>query len=111
MCSIQTIVSPAFLQKLDSVHQLRGFHIGQAAGDLVEQQRGGAHAQRPRHLQPFAIEEAKAGGATVRETHHAGRLKRFQCEIVGFLGLVSAAVGSRHKTFSKTVMPRKGCGI
>jgi hypothetical protein len=49
----------------DGLDQFMTFGLGQAAGDFVEQQRAWPGGERARQLQPFAVEQRQASGATV----------------------------------------------
>ena len=50
---------------LDQRDQRAAFVLGQAAGDLVEQQHARAGGERAGQLQPLAVEQREAAGAAV----------------------------------------------
>ena len=61
---------------LDRVDQLAHLGLGEAAGDLVEQQHRGLRRQRPGQLEALAVEQGQRAGADVGLVEHAGLLER-----------------------------------
>jgi len=49
----------------DQRHQRRAFMLGQAAGDLVEQEHARLRGQSARELEPLAVEQREAAGKLV----------------------------------------------
>ena len=62
MCSIHTIDTPVARMPRDRVDQLEHLGLGQAAGDLVEQQQRRLRRQRPGQLEPLAVEQRQRAG-------------------------------------------------
>ena len=85
MCSIQTIAMPRALQLADRLDELVRLRVGQAAADLVEQQHRRVGRERPRELEPLAVEQPERLGAAVGE--------RRACRSVSSAS-IAAAVGS-----------------
>ena len=65
MCSIQMMVDSAAVDFPDGFDQFEAFALGQAAGDLVEQQQVGIGGKRARHLEPLAFEQGERAGERV----------------------------------------------
>ena len=110
-CSIQIIVTPRALMRLQLLDQLLRLVLGEAAGDLVEQQQLRPRRQRARQLEPLAVEQRQAAGRLVG-VRAAGRSARSTSRAVcqasrsGCPPPKQAAV----TRFSNTVMSPKGCG-
>ena len=63
MCSIHTIDTPVARMLADRVDQLEHLGLGQAAGDLVEQQQLRLRRQRPGELEALAVEQRQRAPA------------------------------------------------
>ena len=79
--------------------------------DLVEQQHAGSGRERPRQLEPLAVEQAEALGAAVGEVEQAAQLEHLDAAVVGGAARAGRRPWRRPtKTFSNTVMPPNGRG-
>ena len=67
------MASAAPLELEDDVDEFARLGVGQAAADLVEQQRRGAGGERAGEFEALAVDEAKRLGAAVGDAGHAGR--------------------------------------
>ncbi len=112
MCSIQTIATPAAVHLADRRDELVGLGIGQAGADLVEQQHHRAGRERPRQLEPLAVEQAEAlGRAGWRARSRPQSSSTSMQRVVGVLAAQAAAGRrARRSTFSNTVMSPNGRG-
>ena len=65
MCSIQTMVTPVGPELLDLLDEVLDLGLGEAAGDLVEEQELGVGGQSPGQFQALAIEQGERTGQEV----------------------------------------------
>ena len=61
-----------FLDVLHQFHQLQAFSFGEAAGDLVEQQKPRRARQCARQFEPLAAEKIERAGAAIGNGEEAG---------------------------------------
>ena len=112
MCSIQTIGDAAPLELEDDVDQFARLGVGQAAADLVEQQRRRAGRQRAGEFEALAVDQAERLGAAVGDAGHAGRRQSTRRRARRLRrGRAPPPWRAAAKTFSNTVMPENGRGI
>ena len=92
-------------------HMRLGF--GEAAGDLVEEEKPRRGGERAGELQAFPLEQRQRAGAPVGERQEAGVGRGCRRRLST---IVVAPAGGRRRSratsrFSKTVRFTKGCGI
>ncbi len=102
MCSIQTMVTPAGADAADGVDQLVALALGQAAGDLVEQQQTRLGGERARQLQALALEQRQRAGAAVGARQQAGALEHVGAEVDRRRARVAARRAPRRPAGSRT---------
>ena len=69
------MVRPPRVDGADRLDQLVRIRLGEAAGDLVEQQQARIGGERARHFQPLAVEQRQRAGETVGLGGKAGLLQ------------------------------------
>ena len=112
MCSIQTIETPPRANVADQLDQRRAFVLGQAAGDLVEQQHARRGGERARELEPLAVEQREAAGRPVRLVGEAALLEQLDAARIDVALALAAAEGRPPPPGSRTRSCRlNGCGI
>ena len=94
-CSIQRMVTPAWRDVADGGDQFEALALGQAAGDLVEQQKPRRRRERARHLQPLALEQRQRAGERVGALDADPSRSRISPQDCGDLALRSAAAVDR----------------
>ena len=98
-------------QLADRLDQLARLGVRQAGADLVQQQHDRVGRERPRQLEPLAVEQAERLRAAVGGVEHAADLERVDATA----RRRPRACARRRRspptnTFSKTVMPPNGRG-
>ena len=82
-CSIQTIETPLRLTSRDQLDQRVAFALGQSAGDFVEQEHARIGGERPRQLQPLAVEQRQAAGAAVGFAGKPAAFENIHAALIG----------------------------
>ena len=112
MCSIQTIEMPSRAKLVHRLDQLLHLRLGQAACDLVQQQHAGPRGERPRELEPLALEQRQRARQRVRPVERAAsRSSASTQRLRTFRPLLPRAVVAPTSTFSYAVRPPNGRGI
>ena len=104
------------VDRLDGGDQLVDLALGEAAGDLVEQQHPRLRGQGPGQLQALALEQGEARRpVTLALREHAGALERLDGRRLATAPAAPRRPGEPKvlptSTFSNTVSPRNGWGI
>ena len=102
MCSIHTMVTPEFLICLISSTSSRAFGFGQAAGDLVEQEKPRRARERARQFEPLAAQQIERAGAAVGEGDEPGALENVAAGVDHLRFALAAAVDARRPEGSRT---------
>jgi hypothetical protein len=71
--------------------------LGQATGDLIEQQQPRAGGKRSRHLQPLALEQGQGPGRHIGAGDEPGLLEDAGADIGGVADRPAAAVHGGHQ--------------
>ena len=93
MCSIQMTVTPGVAQAGDHLDERRQLLLGQAAGDLVEQDQLGLRRESASELETLAIEQAQLPGGHVCQVGEAGDLQSLGGRVVAGLAAAPAPEG------------------
>ena len=102
----------ARVDRADGPDQRVGFMLGQAAGDLVEQQQLGIERQRAGELEALALQQGQRPGRHVGAADELGQLQHLRRSARSCRARAGARRRSRRPAeFSNTVMLVKGCGI
>ena len=97
MCSIQTMVTPVARSLLDLLDELLHLGLGEAAGDLVQEQQLGVGGQSPGQFEALAVEQGERTGQDVDLLVQAGDLQDVHAVLVGGPLRHVAAVGGAHQ--------------
>ena len=111
-CSIQTIVVPRACTARRIVEQRVALGVGQAAGDLVEQQQPGLARERLGELEPLEIEQRQRAGRRAACAAEA-RQRRAPPAPRGARRAIDSPppCTAATSTFSNTLICAKGFGI
>ena len=85
MCSIQMMLMPSRAQPLDGLDERLHLLLGEAAGDLVEEQDLGLGGQSPGQFEALALEQAQRLGQDVGAGQQDGAVQRPRADLVGGL--------------------------
>ena len=85
--------------------------LGQAAGDLVEQEELRLRRERARELEPLAVEQREPPGERVRVPPEPGAVEHLDARALAASSGIAAPNVAATSRFSNTVMPPNGCGI
>src|SRR5262245_27940709 len=80
----------------DQVDQRRAFVLGQAAGDLVEQEHARLRGECARELEPLAVEQREAAGGPIRLGREAALLDELDAAPIDVALAAAAAERRRH---------------
>ena len=95
-CSIQMIETPVAPDIPDQRDQREAFVLGQAAGDLVEQEHARLGGERARELEPLAVEQRQRAGRPVRLVGERALLEQLDAARIDIALAVAAAERRRH---------------
>ena len=109
MCSIQTIVIPAAAERLDRLDELEHLGLGQPAPDLVEEEDARLGDERPRELEPLALEQRQLARRRVRLAEQPRLLERLDARPRWPLPLrLAAPVGGADEDVLERGQSREG---
>ena len=86
------MVTPEFFDRRDEFDEFAAFGFGQAAGDLVEEQKPRGAGERARQLEALAAQQIERAGAAVGEGEEPGAFENVAAGIDHLRLALAAAV-------------------